>query len=120
MKNAFTLVEILLMLGILAVMLAVAYPTYIRSRELNYALECQGNLKELSNSKVRWALENKIESTTATPTWDDVTGPKRFMKVKPVCPSGGTYTIGSKDQPPTCSIGHNDKKPDLSHELLVK
>lgn len=66
---------------------------------------CIANLKLIDAAKLQWALEyNKTED--ATPTAQDLL-PYFKDGVFPVCPSGGSYTINSVAQAPTCSIpGH--------------
>ncbi len=66
---------------------------------------CIANLKLIDAAKLQWALEyNKAED--AIPTAQDLL-PYFKDGGFPVCPSGGTYTINSVGQAPTCSIpGH--------------
>jgi hypothetical protein len=66
---------------------------------------CIANLKLMDTAKLQWALQyNKTENDI--PTAQDLT-PYFTDRVFPVCPSGGTYTINSVGQTPTCSIpGH--------------
>ena len=66
---------------------------------------CIANLKLIDAAKLQWALENnKVED--AIPTKQDLL-PYFKDGGFPVCPSGGTYTINSVGQTPTCSIpGH--------------
>jgi chromosome segregation ATPase len=67
--------------------------------------ECIANLRLIYAAKQAWALEkNKTDSDT--PTEQDLL-PYIKGGVFPACPSGGTYTIGSVGQVPTCSTsGH--------------
>ena len=66
---------------------------------------CITNLKLIDAAKLQWALlNNKTED--AIPTAQDLL-PYFKDGIYPVCPSGGTYTINSVGQAPTCSIpGH--------------
>ena len=66
---------------------------------------CIANLKLIEAAKLQWALvNNKTENDI--PTAEDLL-PYFKDGVFPVCPSGGTYTINSVGQAPTCSIpGH--------------
>jgi chromosome segregation ATPase len=66
---------------------------------------CINNLRQIDAAKNQWALENS-KPVGAVPTEQDIAV---YLKdnVIPVCPSGGTYTIGAVGTPPTCSIpGH--------------
>jgi hypothetical protein len=41
------------------------------------------------------------------PTDEDLFGPGRYFREKPVCPSNGTYAIFAVDTEPTCTLlGH--------------
>ena len=63
---------------------------------------CIANLKMIDAAKLQWALlTNKAED--ATPTAQDLL-PYLKDRVFPACPSGGSYTINSVGQAPTCSI----------------
>jgi len=67
--------------------------------------QCIANLRLIYAAKQAWALE-KNKTDTDTPTEQDLL-PYIKGGVFPVCPSGGTYTIGPVGQLPTCSIpGH--------------
>ena len=66
---------------------------------------CIGNLRLIYVAKQAWALERN-KTDTDTPTEQDLL-PYIKGGVFPVCPSGGTYTIGAVGVLPTCSIsGH--------------
>lgn len=66
---------------------------------------CIANLRLIYLAKQAWALE-KNKTDTDTPTEQDLL-PYLKGSVFPVCPSGGTYTIGPVGQLPTCSTpGH--------------
>jgi hypothetical protein len=65
---------------------------------------CINNLRLIDASKQQWALENKKQATD-TPTMDDLRpyigrGPNGEL---PTCPDGGTYTVGTVGEKPTCS-----------------
>ncbi len=58
----------------------------------------------IANAKNQWASEHDL--TEGTPSWDDIT-PYMDDNMIPVCPSGGTYTIGSLQEEVSCSVeGH--------------
>jgi prepilin-type N-terminal cleavage/methylation domain-containing protein len=101
-RSGFTLVEIMIVVLIIGVLLAIAVPNFIKSREGANARACQSNLKQILGAKERWAMENN-KGATDTPTWADLT--PFFVKNTPECPAGGTYTVGSLDQSPTCNVG---------------
>jgi predicted RNase H-like nuclease (RuvC/YqgF family) len=69
---------------------------------------CINNLRLIDSAKQQWALEFR-KTSADTPTWDDLRqyigrGPNGDL---PTCPEGGTYSIGTIAEKPTCSIkGH--------------
>jgi len=66
---------------------------------------CINNLRQIDAAKNQWALENG-KTADAIPTAQDLL-PYFKDQTFPVCPSGGTYTIGAMTVVPTCSIsGH--------------
>jgi hypothetical protein len=71
--------------------------------------ECVNNLRLIDAAKQQWALEQR-KQTTDTPDASDLLlylGSGGANGVLPVCPSGGTYSIGTVGQSPTCTIpGH--------------
>jgi hypothetical protein len=65
---------------------------------------CINNLRLIDAAKQQWALEFR-KQTTDTPAMEDLKpyigrGPNGEM---PTCPDGGTYTIGTVGEKPTCS-----------------
>lgn len=66
---------------------------------------CINNLRQIDAAKQQWALENG-KTAYAVPTAQDLL-PYFKDGIFPVCPSGGTYTIGAVGEVPGCSIpGH--------------
>ncbi len=70
---------------------------------------CEDNLRRIKIDKQMWANEY---GKTNTPTWDDLHFPdwltndiRRWKNGRPICPRGGTYTIGQVGELPKCSIG---------------
>jgi prepilin-type N-terminal cleavage/methylation domain-containing protein len=57
-KRAFTLVELLVVISIIALMLAVLMPTLGKAREMARTLVCQTNLKSLGTSWQAYASDN--------------------------------------------------------------
>lgn len=67
---------------------------------------CINGLRHISYAKEQWRSDFK-KSSTDTPTWDDLIGTNLYIRQMPVCPSNGTYTIGSLLERPQCTIfGH--------------
>jgi hypothetical protein len=64
---------------------------------------CIGNLKQIDGAKSTWALENK-KPPGAVVVDGDLFGRTLYIRDKPQCPSGGTYSLRRTGQKPRCTI----------------
>lgn len=102
MRRAFTMVEMMIVVAIMGLLLAIAVPHLRNAREGAAAKACQGNLREVLSAKERWAMaENR--ASTDTPAESDLM--PYYTRSRPLCPAGGTYTLGNLNTLPTCSVG---------------
>jgi TolA-binding protein len=84
---------------------AAAQQTAADVQAISERNKCINNLRQIDAAKNQWALENN-KTTGAIPVEEDLL-PYLQNGVFPVCPSGGTYTIGAVGVSPTCSVpGH--------------
>jgi hypothetical protein len=82
---------------------AIAIPNFVKARAMSQQNACINNLRQLDAAKQEWALE-KSKKNGDVPTKEDLLP---YMRSWPVCPQGGTYTIGAVGESPTCSVpGH--------------
>ena len=58
-RRAFTLVELLVVVGIIAVMIGILMPSLSRARESARQVQCLSNLKQLSAATVSYVNENR-------------------------------------------------------------
>lgn len=73
------------------------------ARKTNPSDACIANLRSIDGAKCIWAMENQ-KSGNDTPTDRELFGSTHDIRVKPVCPAGGAYTVGSVSEKPRCSI----------------
>ncbi len=101
-QSGFTRVgKIIMILAVVLIVLIVAMAiTFVGPRNgRNY---CLSNLKQLEGAKRSWSLETKAAATTV-PADSDIFGPSTYIRVKPLCPSGGIYSLNALSVNPTCS-----------------
>jgi prepilin-type N-terminal cleavage/methylation domain-containing protein len=98
-RKGFTLVEIMIVVAIIALLAAIAIPSFLKSRQESRRSTCINNLRLLVHAKQQWATKEQKQQTD-TPADTDL-GP--YLKNGyPSCPSGGSYTIGAVSANPTC------------------
>ena len=81
MRRGFTLVELLVVIGVIALLIAILLPTLSRSRQAARATVCAAQLKQLSAGLLLYANENGSrfvvsqwsETPGATRAWDFIT-----------------------------------------------
>jgi type II secretory pathway pseudopilin PulG len=91
---------------IIGILLAVALPSWITSRETAQTKACIENLNHIDGAKNQYIMENNLGSFTNET--DTVNGPEplvpKYIRAVPVCPAGGTYNTGDYTTLPTCSL----------------
>lgn len=105
----FTLVEIMIVVAIIGLLAAIAIPNFVKARSLSQTNACIANLKQMDGAKATWAMEQK-KNNSDTPNDTDLFGATAYIKDKPACPGGGTYTLTAVDSKTTCSLsasGHS-------------
>jgi hypothetical protein len=101
-------------LSVAIFLLSLTLPNLFRARSFAAKSACVNNLRQLEGAKEQWALENK-KTPADTPTFDDLVGTDKYIKVTPSCPAQGAYTLGNMATKPRCSIdgpGHSLLQPD--------
>ena len=106
-RSGFTLVEIMIVVAIIALLAAIAIPNFVKARTASQRSSCIANLRQINGAKATWALEAK-KVNSDSPADTDLFGATAYVRQQPACPAGGTYTIDSVANPPTCSFGTSD------------
>jgi prepilin-type N-terminal cleavage/methylation domain-containing protein len=110
--SGFTLVEIMIVVGIVGMLAAIAIPNFIRARTRSQANACINNLRQIEAAKQTWAMENRRASNAMPQQSDLDTYMGRSGSANGViCPAGGagatftsSYTINSVANKATCNI----------------
>ena len=111
-SRAFTLVEIMVVIAVIAIVVAIATPTWLRQREISRGKGCQENLYKIDGAKEQYAIEFRASNGTTVNMTQLITPPNAtagagegYLKAAPTCFANGTYTVNAIGAAPTCSIG---------------
>jgi len=92
-RSGFTLVEIMIVVGVIGLLAAIAIPGFVRARETSQLNAVVSNLRVIEGAKDQWALENRKGTGATVPDTD--LGP--YMKnglYPPTLIIGETYAQG--------------------------
>jgi len=105
----FTLVEIMIVVGIIGMLVAIALPNFIRSRATSQQNACINNLRQINSAVEQWAMETGQAAGAPPPSLATDLTPYIQLNSNsaiPTCPAGGTYTINNISAVPqvSCSL----------------
>ena len=107
--GGFTMVEIMVVVCILAMLLAIVVPYYVKQRASAQANGCINNLTKIEAAANQFAME------AGKNTGDNIIFPADllpYIKLNrlgqiPACPADGTYQMVAVGTFPTCSLGNS-------------
>ncbi|MDK2972797.1 MAG: type pilus assembly protein PilA [Candidatus Sumerlaeota bacterium] len=106
-KRGFTLIEIMIVVAIIGILIAVAVPGFIRSRERARVTACQENLIRIDQAIQQYVIQENVQGQfVLTIPLSYLVGEENYLRNMPECPSGGTYTLHAPDdqEPVTCTF----------------
>jgi prepilin-type N-terminal cleavage/methylation domain-containing protein len=106
-RSGFTLVEIMIVVGVIAIIIAITVPAWIRARSQARMKACQENLSKIDGAIQQLALEVILQPSAAiTPAMIIAPGAKRGILYQwPDEPSGFEYTVTTVAEEPVCTSG---------------
>ena len=105
-RKGFTLVEIMIVVAIIALLAAIAIPSFMKSRTESRKSACINNLRLIDHAKQQLATASQTMTDNYVPGMDELT-PYLKGNAKLTCPAGGTYTINAITSNPVCTVpGH--------------
>ena len=102
-QQGFTLVEIMMVVGIIALLAAIAYPSFMRSRMDSRRSSCVNNLRLIDHAKQQLATSSQTLQDSDTP---DMGALRPYFKGSgtPICRDQGAYSVNAISSNPTCSL----------------
>lgn len=107
---------LLLFILFLIVAVFIGGPEYVKARSTAAPNICINHLRQIDGAKTSWALERSARKGEPVNEAQVI----KYMRGKPVCPAGGTYTFGAVGEDPTCSFPGHVIYPDAQSKRPEK
>lgn len=94
-KRAFTLIELMIVIAIIAILAAILIPNFLHARAEAQSSACEGNLKHIATALEEYAVDNygsyPASGAVAPALFGGDGNP--YMTQTPSDPAGGSYTF---------------------------
>lgn len=100
-RSGFTLIEIMIVVLIIGLLIGIAIPGFVRSRDTVRMNTCITHLRHIQDAKDQFTIEHRKKQGDEV-KFDDLV--PDYLRVIPVCPTGGTYDPKPIGEDPTCTI----------------
>ncbi|MGV3773817.1 MAG: competence type IV pilus major pilin ComGC [Verrucomicrobiales bacterium] len=102
-KKGFTMLEMMIVVGIIGLIVALAIPAFLKSRTNSRIQICIETLSQIESAKQLWGVEHGKRDGDL-PAESDLIGQTLYIKKMPLCPGGGTYSFQPIGTVATCNI----------------
>jgi prepilin-type N-terminal cleavage/methylation domain-containing protein len=108
-RKGFTLVEIMIVVAIIALLAAIAIPSFMKSRADSRATACINNLRLMDHAKQQLATASQSMADSYVPAMSEIApyikGVTADSTGTLICRQGGSYSVNAITNAPTCSYG---------------
>jgi prepilin-type N-terminal cleavage/methylation domain-containing protein len=97
-RRAFTLIELMIVIAIIAILAAILIPNFIHARSESQTAACEGNEKQIATAMEEYAVDNNGKYTSTLPALYLAVTPKdpvNNVNYVITAPVGGNATYGS-------------------------
>lgn len=122
-KEAFTLVEIMIVVAIIGLLVAIAVPNFVRARRNARDRLCQNNLRLIKHALEQYQIDESLDDgADISGVYDGtiVDATDAYIEDEPLCPIADVaYTVSDVEVDPTCTNRDGDPTdPDYANHLL--
>jgi len=99
------MLEIMIVVGIIGVLAAIAIPNFVNARVKTQSVHCSNNIRHFEAAKAQYALECGLRNSESINPSSALNAYLVNLTVTASCPAGGTYNnIAAIGTPTTCSL----------------